>query len=402
MRTLRGWIRENIEAHGIEWVRDNYDAACDAFGEQIGYETWTRALRKIRAEMEAAGKGTDLGDELQSHEVDTEGKAELFHGVDPARWKARRMRVNTWGSESNPNKQVRIEFDPRDTLTPEQFADRVMASLATIKPRYPKLKRPERSTGLTAEVMAPDLHIGSPAWGDAASAREQFTAAIATLMRPYRSGEFARILFPVGNDFLNYDGWNLATTAGTQQETSDRPDIVISEAQRALIEAIDYLVRFGDVDVVVIPGNHDWILSHMLGRILEAWYREAPHVTVDTALDEWKFRTGPAWLLGLTHGKHPDTRKGLPAERLAQLLPLLAPQQWAASTYREVQTGHYHTKSGSEFPKYRDVDGVMVRRVASLAPHSERERAIGYMSGREAELLILDDRHVVETRSYRP
>jgi hypothetical protein len=306
------------------------------------------------------------------------------------------MVVNTWGSPDNPNQQVKMRYKVREELTPESFAERAEKALGNIKSKYPKLKPPKVTQRHTAEVMIPDFHTGARVWGSAEKAGEEFFTAVEHLMRPYKPGEFGSILFPLGNDYLNWDNWNLTTTAGTQLDTSDRPDVVLDEGIKALIRSIDYLRQFAPVDAVLMPGNHDWLLSHMMAKVLSAWYKDEPNIHIDSALEEWKFRSGPNWLLALTHGKGPFTKRGMKPQELAKLLPHKAPELWAQTTYREVQTGHYHGK------QYGDHDGVMVRRVASLKPRDEREEAHGYLSGREAELLIFDDNHVSETRSYRP
>lgn len=394
--TVRDWIRNHWAANGGEWVKAHKHLCDETIGERVPEETWARAIRKVRSEQEKAGKGSDYADSLVSSDVDTEGKAELYHSVDPSQWQPAGMVVNTWGSPDNPNQQVKMRYEVRQALTPESFAEKVDAVLSTIKPKYPKIKPPKVVQRHTAEVMIPDFHTGARVWGDAKKAGEEFFAAVEHLMRPYRPGEFGTILFPIGNDYLNWDNWNLTTTAGTQLDTSDRPDVVIDEGIKALIRAIDYLRQFAPVDAVLMPGNHDWLLSHMMARVLSAWYNDEPNIHIDTDLQEWKIRSGPNWLLALTHGKSPHTKRGMKAEELAKLLPHKAPEEWARSTYREVQTGHYHGK------QYGDHNGVMVRRVSSLKPRDEREEAHGYMNGREAELLIFDDNHVSETRSYRP
>jgi hypothetical protein len=401
--TIKHWIRDHWERHGREWVVSNYPKACEDIGREINYETWSRMLRLEREDRELAGKTTEIGRELESHQVDTEGKSELYHDVDPSEWKARKLRVNTWGSDSNANKQVRIEYDRRAELDPKLFADRVMEILGKIAPEYPAIKRPKTISDRVAEVVITDHHFGSREWRTPDEARRVFLDAIHGLMAPYEEHSFNRILFPIGNDYLNYDNWNQTTTHGTDLPDSQAEvDDVIDAGQRALIEGIDYLTNFGNVEVIVIPGNHDWLLAHMLGRVLEAWYANSLHVIVDRELNGWKFRNAGNWLLALTHGKHPDSKKSMSVTELAAAIPVMQPLLWAGSTYREVHTGHFHTKAGGEVPWYKDHQGVIVRRIASLKPKGAWEDAQNYHSGREAEMFIFRKDGIDETRTYRP
>ena len=270
------------------------------------------------------------------------------------------------------------------------------------RPRYPRLKRPELGTGLVAEVAIPDHHMGRESWESAEEAKAVFLEAIAHLVRPYKRGEFDRIIFPVGNDYINWDSWNQTTTAGTPQPGGESPDTVIGVGFDTLVEGVDALSMIADVDVVVVPGNHDWLLSHMLGVALEAWYRNAPHVSVDKDLESWKFRSGDGWLLALTHGKEPASNRALKPEQLAGALPIKAPQLWASSSYREVQTGHLHHKSKGYVPWVQDENSVTVRRLPSLARKNTHEKANLYQDTREAQLFVLGEQGPFEFRSYRP
>lgn len=398
---LTEWIREKLEQNGKGWVVNNYLTACREIGRDIPYGSFSRSIRHVMAERAAQGKTTEYGESLESHDVDTEEKAELYHDVDHGSWEPEKLRVNTWGSPTNQNRQVRIEYGKRKHPTPQEFADHFAKQVEAHAPRYPKLRRPETYSGVIAEANLPDHHMGRESWESAEEAQTVFLDALGYLVRPYKRGEFDRILLPVGNDYLNWDNWIKTTTAGTPQPGGERPDHVIGIGVDTLVAGIDMLTRIADVDVVVVPGNHDWLLSHMVGRYLEAWYRNAPHVTVDATLEDWKFRAVGDWLIALTHGKHPDNKRAYSPEELATALPLKAPHLWAQAKYREVQTGHLHHKSKGFDERVKETDGVVVRRLSSLARRNEHEKAHLYNSGREAELIVFDHGGPYEFRNYR-
>lgn len=396
--TLTDWVRQAAKQYGLEWAADNYASARNDLGRDIPYTSFTRTIAHVRAEMVATGKATEIGERLEPAVVSTPDESVLYHDVDTSQWKPRKLRTGTYGGQQ----QVRIEWERRDELTPGDFANAFMEAVKSHKPKYPTVRRPDKKTGLTAEPCLYDLHLDRTSWSSPDEARDVFLAALADLFRGYKRNQFDRIIFPIGNDFLNWDNWNKTTTAGTQMQSGNRPDEIIAVGQQTLTAGIDYLTQFGDVDVVVVPGNHDWLLSHMLGRILAAWYRDSKNVTVDDGLDAWKYRSGPGWLLALTHGKEPGTKRAMKAEDLAAALPLKAPELWRENQYREVQTGHLHHKNRGYVSVLRDVDGVVVRRVASLAPRDDYEGANLYMANREAELIVFDDHGPRDYRSHRP
>ena len=53
------------------------------------------------------------------------------------------------------------------------------------------------------------------------------------------------------------------------------------------------------VDVVVIPGNHDFERSYYMGAYLEAWFNEDPQVYVNNGASPRKYYKFGKVLLGL-------------------------------------------------------------------------------------------------------
>lgn len=402
MFTVNDWIRKQAEEHGFEWVADNKPLCDEAAGEEIKYETWSRSIRRVRAEFEMQGKSTALGNALEPFEVDTEGKSTLYHDVDPAKWQPDSLVTNTWGAPNNANQQVKVRYKLREELSPEDFAEGFKQATKEYRPTVPDDYQEDAKTELTAEVCLFDFHMGRGSWNSIEDAEHTYMEALSDLFRGLYSHEFNKIIFPIGNDFLDWDNWYKTTTAGTPMRGSDPPDKVVKAGLLLLVKAIDFISIYGEVDVVLIPGNHDWMYSFMLSMMLSSWYRESNRVVVDTELDDWKFRTGPEWLLAVTHGKHPDSKRSMKPEELAAMLPLKAPELWGPNQYREVQTGHLHHKQRGFVPIAVDEMATIVRRIGSLAKQDSFEKVNNYVSNREAELIIFDDRGPRDSRSHRP
>lgn len=393
--TVQDWIRLNWQQHGPEWVKAHKEECDSAVGKEVGWETWSRSIRRVRQEYESDPS-------LRPYEINTEGKAELYHEVDPVLWQPDSLTVNTWGSPDNANQQVKMRYNRRSTLLPEDFSEAFKNAVESYHPVLPDLDRLPKKTGLIAEPCLFDFHLGRKSWGSVEQASEAYMDALSDLFRGYSSNDFSEILFPVGHDFIDWDNWQRTTTAGTPMDGHEAPSDVIQAGLTLLVRAIDFLSHFAPVDVVVVPGNHDWLVSHMLGLMLSSWYRGSDDVTIDTDLEDWKFRAGGSWLMALTHGKHPDTKRAMKPAELAAALPLKAPGLWRPDQYREVQTGHLHHHQRGFVPVVVDEAGVMIRRVGTMAKQDSYEKVNNYLSNREAQLIVIDDRGPCDYRSHRP
>ena len=221
-------------------------------------------------------------------------------------------------------------------------------------------------------------------------------------MAGYSRNQFDRVLFPVGNDFIHYDNIQQTTTAGTPQAGGPNPLLAFDMGITALVSAIDSLTVYGPVDVPVVPGNHDRTVMYLLGRLLEAWYRNNPNVRIDAGPDPYKWRAAGSWMIGYHHGKEWQG-KALKPDRLAFAMADEAPELWAASRHREMHVGHFHQAGSTGYRSSTEAHGVRVVVFPSLSPADEWHRANGYKGEREAVANVLtDEKGVAETRRFRP
>lgn len=95
-------------------------------------------------------------------------------------------------------------------------------------------------------------------------------------------------------------------------------------------------------------------------------YRRDRRVTVDDSPSRyWWWRWGKV-LIGATHG---DKAKMI---KLPGVMASKNPQDWSASTYRHIYTGHIHTQTGVE------VDGVTVESFQSPTGKDAWHDQMGY------------------------
>lgn len=268
---------------------------------------------------------------------------------------------------------------------------------------------------LLAVVAINDAHFGMLAHGDETGkghydldiARQTFEGAVIGLghhLLRYRTfagsrQSVQRILFLVGNDLFHANsytpgGKQPVTRAGTPQDVDTRLHEVFTTARRTVTWAIDELARWGaDIDVVMVPGNHDVDEVYRLGEVLEAWYRKDAQVSVANSANKRKFYGFGKNALMLTHGEEFKRQR----DNLAMIMLNEMPGQMLLDSrdgLREVLTGHNHAAmSGGYFPTagLTESQGVRVRSLPGLTGIDAWHHEEGYRHHRAATLLVYQE-----------
>jgi len=244
------------------------------------------------------------------------------------------------------------------------------------------------------EISIFDLHMGKLAWGgetgenyDTKIARQRFMTTVETLIKRASGFEYSRILFPVGSDFFNSDTIYNTTTKGTPQDEDLRWQKTFDVGVRLLIDAINLLKQTGvPVDVVNIPGNHDFERSYYMGSYLAAWFNNDPMVHINNGASPRKYYRFGKVLLGLTHGSE-EKESSLP---LLMATDIESKPQWSETTYHEWHVGHIHRKRDVKYTvldKSRITNedlGVTVRYLSSLTGTEEWHHKKGFVGAIKA------------------
>lgn len=244
------------------------------------------------------------------------------------------------------------------------------------------------------EVSIFDLHMGKLAWGgetgenyDTKIARQRFMTTVETLIRRASGFEYSRILFPIGSDFFNSDTINNTTTKGTPQDEDLRWQKTFDVGVRLLVDAINLLKQTGvPVDVVNIPGNHDFERSYYMGSYLAAWFNSDPMVRIDNGASPRKYYQFGKVLLGLTHGSE-EKESSLP---LLMATDIQSKPLWSETTYHEWHVGHIHRKRDVKYTvldKSRMTNedlGVTIRYLSSLTGTEEWHHKKGFVGAIKA------------------
>ena len=244
-----------------------------------------------------------------------------------------------------------------------------------IKKHSPKVKLykyPEIEERHLLEVNLFDLHFGKLGWHeetgttnyDSKIAAKRFMEGITGLVQKAKGFPIDRILFPVGNDFFNSDNAYPypTTTRGTPQQDDLRWQQVFREGRKLVTEGIDYLSTVAPVDVLVVPGNHDFQKSFYLGEVLEVSYANNPNVSVNNSPNPRKYYQYGRNLIGLAHG-NPQNEA---FNRLIAIMPQEAPKMWATTKFREWHLGDVHHKRVWKLKSEEDFQGINIRYMRSL------------------------------------
>lgn len=326
--------------------------------------------------------------------------------VDLNKWKVESYIVNKWDVTSwktgepitiqNYQVKARLERNRaniRERVIGEMFQDMVKTYKPPLLEIYQKNRAYTDENNLF-EVSVFDLHIGKLAWGgetfenyDVKIARERFLNTIETLVSRANGFQYSRILFPVGNDFFNSDNSNNTTTKGTPQDEDLRWQKTFNVGVKLLIDAINILKQTGvPIDIVNIPGNHDFERSYYMGSVLEAWFHDDEQVDVNNGASPRKYYKFGKVLLGLTHGGE-EKETSLP---LLMATDVESKPMWSETSFHEWHLGHIHRKRNVNYAildRTRIVNedlGVTVRYLSSLTGTEEWHHKKGFVGAIKA------------------
>lgn len=304
--------------------------------------------------------------------------AELF-SIDLSQWAAESIRTNQWEGYykvKERHQKVRL-WQTRVTWRRIMASGMEQAILSFVEKHVVPVDSSKIQSRAQGEMEDPqavcwglwDAHLGMYAWAPETrndsdlgigvqKVRESVDQMVAEL-RPY---PIDRIWMPVGNDFMHFDNARHTTTFGEHfLDTDTRYAKVYEACLLSLCHMIDRALELTNrVEVIYVPGNHDYTTSYTLCIALKQRYRTDDRVVIDAGANPRKYRVFGGTLLGFDHGS--ECR----AQQLAQILSMECKEHWSQATYREVQIGHTHQRRAQEFESLVPTNGVLVRTNPSL------------------------------------
>ena len=293
-----------------------------------------------------------------------------LHGYNPENWELLSARNSVYemqlkGGAVDTFYASKITVKPKEvaTITPEEIVKELQKFERSRRSNPLKPKEVKKSKkGKLLEVPPMDLHLGKLAFDyetgqsfNSDIAEKAFDRYIESVVSEYQNTKIDKVLLVLGNDFFNFDTPSRTTTAGTPQDSAETLKVLFKRGIGMWIRAVESLKQLANVDVMVIPGNHDEYQCFYGLMSLEAWFKDDTEVNViDSVRKRQYYRFGNS-LIGFTHGDEARNLRSNMAEE--------ADKDYAATKYHEFHLGHLHTE---KVLPYNEEGGFITRYVSSI------------------------------------
>ena len=316
------------------------------------------------------------------------------HGFDTDDWVLVSARNNIWNAYSKQD-GIQTLYSSRIMVKPRAGGDinikELVASFEQLLQDNPRPKIPPNKVcgDHMLEIPIMDLHFGKLCWGretgnnfDNKIASSLFLGVIGDFVEKTKGYQFREILFPLGQDFFNFDDIEGNTTNGTRQDNDARWQKVYTKGLEALIAAITFLSDVAPVRVFYVPGNHDKMTSFYATSYIDAWFRRNENVVVDIEPTTRKYVEFGNNLIGYTHGD----KEG---KRLPLIMQTEAREQWGRTQFHEWHIGHWHNERFESEEKI----GVNIRTMSSICGTDAWHAEMGFIgSVRKAQAFVWNER----------
>ena len=313
--------------------------------------------------------------------------------IDLDVWEIERYIVNKWevaakGNDGvmnhSPLYQVKAWLKKKEVTKAKEVIKLFKSELNNIA--RPVVKRNSSGKHIY-EISIPDLHLSKLCWGketgyedyDIKIASNLFKEAMHYLISKVDLHTIDKVVLPIGNDFFNSEGLSGMTTKGTRQDDDSRWPKSFQVGCNLIAEVVDELSEKVNVDIIIVPGNHDFERCFYLGEFLSAWYRNNEAVVIDNSPTSRKYISFGKNLILFTHGNE---------EKAANLPLLMATEnpKFSECKFRTAHLGHFH---GTEMKEY---NGVKVRILPSLCAPDAWHSNKGYVGNiRSATAFLYDE-----------
>lgn len=278
-----------------------------------------------------------------------------------------------WQTQTKEGIKWMESYKVDSAIDVDGFRNNLINDIREFSPKV-EVNKNYKSGEVMVEFAIPDFHIGRTPLDEAAKLFREVVDELITKATSFY--KIDKIVFPVGNDWLNTDNLAYTTTRGTQQFDKDEWSSTFRYGWQILVEAIQKLSNIAPVEVIVVRGNHDNSKMFYIGDVLYAYFHNNQNISIDNSTDDFKFCTYGNNLIMYEHG---ELKPYLYPTIMADERPI----EWSKSKFREVHTGHFHKEMVLD-----EVRGVKVRYLPSIAVESAWEKSKGYKHLRQAQVLI--------------
>ena len=177
--------------------------------------------------------------------------------------------------------------------------------------------------------------------------------------------EVGTLILPIGNDLLHINSNTGTTKRGTAMEYSENYHRLYRFVREVVAGSVLSLSHGFNIQVVIVPGNHDEDACYRLGDYLEGLFRGNDRVYVNNEGQDRKYIAWGDSLILYTHGEK------VKPEKLHDAFSVDVPSLNSKARYRYAHIGHLHKNSKSETWRKNVKDeylGTEVEICPSLSP----------------------------------
>ena len=318
------------------------------------------------------------------------------HGYDSKVWELTSARNNIWNSYSKNDGIMtlyssKINVKPRiDSISLEEI--KIHFKEFSKKYQSPKIEKYNYpNSGKMLEIPIMDLHFGKLGWinevgenYDYKIAEKRFLQIINDFIDKTSQYKFDKIIFPIGNDFFNFDSIEGTTTKGTRVDNDLRWQKLFLKGVEILVKSIDLLSKIAPVEIFYISGNHDKTTSYYATNYIYAWYHNNENINVSIEPHVRKYVEYGNSLIGYSHG---ESEK----KRIEGIMQVEARESWGRTKFHEWHLGHLHSEQTKE------VNGIIIRKISSITGSDAWHTESGFIGAvKKAQAFIWDKEYGLE------
>ena len=301
--------------------------------------------------------------------------------LDIKEWTIEKLNYSLWdgmkkGGGTLPLYSVKCQFKKRDKLDYDIEELKTVIDNCFDKVDFirPVLNKRDDSKNMILIDIA-DLHLNKFSDDyDMEMAKTRFNNAIDTFLNNTNAEE---CIFVIGEDYFNIDTINRTTTKGTPQDTEVDIYKMFDFGLKLMIETLHTLSKFfNKVNVILIQGNHDKLLSYMLIKALEQYNFEKRNIIFNSEIKNRKYIEYGNSLIGLGHL---DTENKKQKQFLMQSE---VKEMYGKSKYNYFISGHLHNYSVEE------IGGIQYIRLPSLSGSDNWHKEMGFITNTKGAVAL--------------
>lgn len=382
---VQSYLR-GLGAH-YEQARKLTARAQEAYEESLRVTPPTEEQRAVSVAVETSQGELNVTLKADRLPITTLEELVEFYEIDTDVWQPASTLFNFWGSEANPNFQVRARFEKDRYAEAAKYDREAFREWAKdLVPDWGHLSyEVDESGSHMLELVLSDLHFGKESndsnW---LTSLESACHSILTRARDYNIGAVNIVLL---GDTFHSEGRRGTTTKGTPQDDSVDWRQTFTDAREFLAGLALHALEMTDapVNIVVIAGNHDFERSYYLQDSLHAYFHNHPHVDVPLSSGIRSYLRWGSTTIGLSHGdavKESD-------------LPLVMMREAGANANHQWHLGHYHTRGEKE------VQGILIRYFGTPSDPGEWDLTKGFGGNRREIAGVIFDKEEGEIATLR-